>query len=52
MLRERCELARDDRKAVEGEFEEGSLVWLRFPGFDTNLEETWDGPYEIVERKN
>lgn len=22
------------------------------PGFDSNLEEAWEGPYRIVERKN
>lgn len=33
-------------------FDIGDVVWHRLPGYDTNLEEAWDGPFEIMAKKN
>ncbi len=34
------------------ELSEGSLVLLRVPGLVSNLEASWEGPYEVVKRLN
>ncbi len=32
-------------------FSRGDLVWYRIPGMHNKLGESWDGPFEVVERK-
>ncbi len=40
-----------DKHAKARKFEKGDLVWYRIPGLHDKLSESWDGPFEIVERK-
>ena len=35
-------------KAVEREFQVGDLVWIRKPGLDLKLRESWDGPGRVI----
>ena len=40
-----------DRRAVDRSFSVGDKVWMRRPGLDLKLQESWIGPYTI-KRKN
>ena len=39
-----------DRKTVDRQLQEGDLVLCRVPGMSHKLEESWHGPYPVVER--
>ena len=58
VLRERGRLASQqrkasfDRKAVNRQLEEGDLVLCRVPGMSHKLEESWHGPYPVIEKVN
>ena len=58
VARERGEIASGrrkkdfDKKAQDRELEEGNLVLCRIPGTIAKLEESWHGPYKIVEKLN
>ena len=41
-----------DRKTVDRQLKEGDLVLCRIPGMSHKLEESWHGPYPVVERKS
>ena len=41
-----------DRKALDRVLEEGDMVLCRIPGAAAKLEESWHGPYKIVEKLN
>ncbi len=50
VARKRLQKANVNRS--ERELSEGSLVLLRVPGLVSNLEASWEGPYEVVKRLN
>ena len=56
MLRERGKLASEkrkvgfDRKTVNRQLEEGDQVLCRVPGMSHKLEESWHGPYTVLEK--
>ena len=58
VARERGEIASGrrksdfDKRAQERVLEEGSLVLCRIPGTIAKLEESWHGPYKVVEKLN
>ena len=41
-----------DRKTVNTKLEEGEQVLCRIPGMSHKLQESWHGPYTVVEKKN
>ena len=41
-----------DKKALERVLEEGDMVLCRIPGAAAKLEESWHGPYKVVEKLN
>ena len=41
-----------DRRAVDRQLKEGELVLCRIPGMSHKLQESWHGPYPVVEQKN
>ena len=41
-----------DKKTVDRQLKEGDLVLCRIPGMSHKLEESWHGPYPVVEKKN
>ena len=41
-----------DRKCLDRKLEEGDMVLCRIPGMTAKLEESWRGPYPVVEKLN
>ena len=41
-----------DKKAVNRELEKGDLVLCRIPGMVAKLEESWHGPYPVIDKLN
>ena len=41
-----------DRKTVNRKLKEGDQVLCRIPGMSHKLQESWHGPYPVVEQKN
>lgn len=39
-----------DQKAKQRSFEVGSMVLMRVPGLTGKLEDSWEGPYEVVDK--
>ena len=39
-----------NQKAVDRSFEIGDLVWVRKPGQDLKLRESWEGPGKVLAR--
>ena len=38
-----------DKKAKNWSFEMGSMVLMRVPGLTAKLEDSWEGPYEVLD---
>ena len=39
-----------DKKAKSRSFEMGSMVLMRVPGLTAKLEDSWEGPYEVLDK--
>ena len=58
VMRQRSEVASKkrkkafDKKAVQRQFEVGEMVLCRIPGMTHKLQESWHGPYPVVEVMN
>ena len=56
LLRDKMKVAKEkqkveyDRMTKLMKFEPGDMVLIRIPGLEAKLEDSWDGPYEVLKR--